>query len=186
MRLALLFLLLLVSPVFAQSVPDRLEHQHGEGEAVQWGDYVQIDYVATWSSQKTLEDTRKTGKPYTFQLGSGEVLDEVEKGIVGMHRGEVRVFSVPFKGEMLGMQVKMLDFHTPTELAHGRDGSKGRPSAWEVDQPALFEFMLRDFFTQPWRFEDGDRAVAIRALEVLGVDLLLFVLILAWRRRSYR
>ncbi|MCA9793565.1 MAG: FKBP-type peptidyl-prolyl cis-trans isomerase [Candidatus Eremiobacteraeota bacterium] len=188
MRVWLLLLLLLGAPALAQSVPDSLEpeHEHGASETAQWGDYVEIEYVATIAGKKTLDDSRKNGKPYTFQLGSGEVLDEVEKGIVGMHRGDVRVFSVPFKGGQLGMQIKMLDFHTPTEAAHGRDGSKGRPSAWELDQPAIFEFMMRDFLTQPWRFEDGDQAVAKRALALLGVDLVLFLLVLVWRRRRYR
>lgn len=36
-----------------------------------------------------------------------------------------------------------------------REGFENRPDAQHLDKPAIFEFMIRDFFTRPWRYNDA-------------------------------
>jgi hypothetical protein len=41
----------------------------------------------------------------------------------------------------------------------GRDGFENRPDAQNLDKPAMFEYLIRDFFTRPWRYDDAPKLV---------------------------
>lgn len=46
-------------------------------------------------------------------------------------------------------------------------------NARDIKKPAIFEFLLRDFYTKPWRYDDGYRLVLRQCLKVfLGLLLL--------------
>ncbi len=51
--------------------------------------------------------------------------------------------------------------HPSGEHAEGssREGFENRPDAKNLDKPAIFEFMIRDFFTRPWRYADASHLV---------------------------
>ncbi len=174
MRILFLFLTLSLA---ATAAVEFETVQPGRGATAEMGDYVEIHYVARVNEEKAIENTHRDGDPYVFLLGSGEVLEEVEQGIVGMVEGELRNIKVSLKNDKtLTMQVRLLAVETPTIKERGLDGARNRETAWEIDKPAMFEFMIRDFFSQPWRYESGAEKVINQALPVLGVDLIL----LAW------
>lgn len=64
----------------------------------------------------------------------------------------------------------------------GRDGFEHRPDAQNLDKPAMFEYLIRDFFTRPWRYDDAPRLVW-RANGVLTTMAVLAGLLSLWLRR---
>ena len=40
-----------------------------------------------------------------------------------------------------------------------REGFENRPDAQHLDKPAIFEYMIRDFFTRPWRYNDAAQLI---------------------------
>ncbi|MCA9794209.1 MAG: hypothetical protein KC910_20515, partial [Candidatus Eremiobacteraeota bacterium] len=81
------------------------------------------------------------------------------------------------------MEMELLDFHTTNR---GQEDSEGRQGAWEQDKPAMLEYMIRDFFNQPWRFADGGHMLVGRSTLIALVDLLLLALMLTLRYRRNR
>lgn len=62
---------------------------------VRTGDTVTINYIGEVKDGKQFDDTYKTGEPVTFVVGGGEMIEGLERGIVGMKEGGTRVLIVP-------------------------------------------------------------------------------------------
>ena len=73
--------------------------------------------------------------------------------------------------------------HSQTTGEYGEDGSLNRPHANNTTRPAIMEYMTRDFFTRPWRYDDAPRSLwegsAVLTLLALGAFMLG-----SWRGRS--
>ena len=46
-------------------------------------------------------------------------------------------------------------------------------NARDITRPAMYEYLLREFYTKPWRYEDGYKKVGLSSLKVFGALLLL-------------
>jgi peptidylprolyl isomerase len=68
----------------------------GTGPAAKAGDTVQMQYVGVaWSNGKQFDASWDRGQPFTFQLGSGNVIQGWDRGIVGMRQGGRRLLVIP-------------------------------------------------------------------------------------------
>jgi peptidylprolyl isomerase len=68
----------------------------GSGPAAKVGDEVSVQYVLVdYKSGKEIEASWDRGQPFSFQLGSGEVISGWEQGVVGMKEGGRRELIVP-------------------------------------------------------------------------------------------
>jgi peptidylprolyl isomerase len=81
------------------SPPRRLEKEdivRGKGRAAKAGDTVRIHYVGvTFSTGEEFGASWDTGRPYSIELGRGDVIDGWDKGIVGMRKGGRRQLTIP-------------------------------------------------------------------------------------------
>lgn len=71
-----------------------------------------------------------------------------------------------------------------SEKLRDKDYLKGR-NAQTINKPAMFEFLIRDFFTKPWRYPNGYLKIWESTARVFGVLLLLVVLSVIGRRKGY-
>lgn len=65
-----------------------------EGRPVQEGDFVILDYKGERMTGGALEDGE--AEDYMLKVGSGELLEDFEKNLIGMHAGERKQFGVTF------------------------------------------------------------------------------------------
>ncbi len=66
----------------------------GEGEVVETGDTVEVDYVLTLDDG-TVFDQSKPGEPLTFTIGQGQMIGGFVKAVMGMKEGETRNVTIP-------------------------------------------------------------------------------------------
>lgn len=62
--------------------------------ATKKGDNVKVHYTGKLADG-TVFDSSKGGEPLTFALGSGQVIQGFEEGVVGMEVGESKVLNIP-------------------------------------------------------------------------------------------
>ena len=68
----------------------------GNGETAESGDQVTMQYVGvSWSTGEQFDASWDTGKPFTFQLGAGDVIPGWDQGISGMREGGRRQLVIP-------------------------------------------------------------------------------------------
>lgn len=67
----------------------------GKGREARIGDTVTIDYAAASKDGPEFDNTYNKGMPFTFKLGAEEVIEGLEKGMIGMHEGGERVLVIP-------------------------------------------------------------------------------------------
>lgn len=67
----------------------------GSGPAVQPGEKAVVHYVGTLEDGSVFDTSRKRNEPFTFTIGAGEVIEGWERGICGMHVGEIRKLTIP-------------------------------------------------------------------------------------------
>lgn len=67
----------------------------GDGAAAKAGDKVTVNYVGVGYDSKKEFDTSWGRGPFTFTLGSGEVIPGWDEGIVGMKVGGRRELTIP-------------------------------------------------------------------------------------------
>ncbi|RDX44885.1 hypothetical protein OH76DRAFT_1408682 [Lentinus brumalis] len=70
------------------------DHKAGNGPAAKRGNHVSVRYVGKLTNGKVF-DKNTNGKPFTFRLGSGEVIKGWDVGIEGMHVGGERKITIP-------------------------------------------------------------------------------------------
>ena len=68
----------------------------------------------------------------------------------------------------------------------GDDGSHGRPSAANLDRPAISEFMIRDFYTRPWQYDNAAQTIWKDNAVVSGVAALFLLLAIFQVKRTPR
>ncbi|KAK2463188.1 hypothetical protein APHAL10511_004843 [Amanita phalloides] len=91
----------------------------GNGPAAKKGNTVSMRYIGKLQNGKVFDKNTK-GKPFTFQLGKGEVIKGWDEGVVGMHVGGERKLTIP------------------SNLAYGKKSVTGIPS----DSTLIFEVKL--------------------------------------------
>lgn len=57
--------------------------------------------------------------------------------------------------------------------------------AREITRPAMHEYLIREFYTKPWRYDDGYQKVGVSTLKVFGFLLLLLGLSWVGIRKGY-
>ncbi|MDQ1252771.1 MAG: hypothetical protein QG646_1903 [Euryarchaeota archaeon] len=80
----------------------------GEGSTVKLGDTVNVDYVGKLQNgtifdtskedvakQAGLYDSNRTYTPLPFQVGSGQVIEGFDQGVIGMKVGEEKTLTIP-------------------------------------------------------------------------------------------
>lgn len=68
----------------------------GTGAEAQKGDTVSVNYLGTLaSSGKKFDSSYDRNEPFTFKLGSGQVIEGWDKGLVGMKEGGKRILTIP-------------------------------------------------------------------------------------------
>ena len=68
----------------------------GQGRVARPGDTVTMQYVGElYGSGKQFDASWDRGQPFTFQLGSGNVIQGWDRGIVGMRQGGRRLLVIP-------------------------------------------------------------------------------------------
>lgn len=77
--------------------------------------------------------------------------------------------------------------HPAGQHAEGssREGFENRPDAQHLDKPAIFEFMIRDFFTRPWRYNDAALLVWKSNAVLTLLAMLSWILTLAAARKGW-
>jgi FKBP-type peptidyl-prolyl cis-trans isomerase len=67
----------------------------GEGSEVKAGDTVAVHYIGTLQDGTEFDNSKKRGEPFTFTVGSGQVIKGWDEGLVGMKVGGQRVLIIP-------------------------------------------------------------------------------------------
>jgi len=104
--------------------PGKLETKDlvvGTGKEAKAGDRVTVHYVGTLTDGKKFDASRDHGKPFDFQLGSGNVIKGWDQGVAGMKVGGKRKLTIPY------------------DLAYGE---RGMPPAIPPRATLLFEVEL--------------------------------------------
>lgn len=79
--------------------------KEGSGEGAKSGDAVTVNYVGKLESGVTFDSSIDRGKPFSFTLGDGAVIQGWDLGLAGMKVGEKRKLTIP------------------PELAYGQNGA---------------------------------------------------------------
>lgn len=111
-------------PGEAQELSNGLKYEtlkEGTGKVAQMGQNVTVHYVGTLPDGKEFDSSRRNGKPFTFKLGGGEVIQGWDMGVAGMKVGEQRRLMIP------------------ADLAYGPEG---RPPVIPPNSPLNFDIEL--------------------------------------------
>ena len=95
-RLAVIFAVLVLA--MSASRVEYLEVEDitvGVGQAAQSGDTIFVHYTGWLASGKKFDSSRDRGTPFSFRLGSGQVIQGWDRGLIGMQVGGVRRLTIP-------------------------------------------------------------------------------------------
>jgi len=67
----------------------------GTGEAAKSGQRATLHYTGKLEDGSVFDSSRERGKPFSFTLGAGQVIQGWEQGVLGMQIGEVRILNIP-------------------------------------------------------------------------------------------
>ena len=67
----------------------------GSGQMAQPGDAISVHYTGWLVGGKKFDSSRDRGTPFRFQLGSRQVIQGWDRGLVGMQVGGVRRLTIP-------------------------------------------------------------------------------------------
>lgn len=66
---------------------ERVEQQPGTGTPAQAGDTITVHYTGMLTSGQVFDTSLKRGQPFSFQLGSGQVIQGWDQGLIGAQQG---------------------------------------------------------------------------------------------------
>lgn len=72
-----------------------LKKAPSDSESVKIGDEVTIHYVGAFNNRHIFDSSRDRQVPFTFTIGKNEVIPGIEKGMIDMKVGEIRLFYIP-------------------------------------------------------------------------------------------
>jgi FKBP-type peptidyl-prolyl cis-trans isomerase len=84
--------------ILAKPLPNEISTEQlrpGNGNEVRFGETLQVHYVGMLENGKKFDSTRDRGMPLKFTLGSGQVIQGLDMGIVGMRINEMRRIRIP-------------------------------------------------------------------------------------------
>jgi FKBP-type peptidyl-prolyl cis-trans isomerase len=67
----------------------------GTGTVAQNGDYVTVNYIGTFDDGKKFDSSYDRNQPFSFQLGSSNVIKGWDLGVLGMRVGGKRELTIP-------------------------------------------------------------------------------------------
>ncbi len=67
----------------------------GDGAEAKKGDTVSVNYLGTLQNGQKFDSSYDRNQPFSFKLGSHQVIEGWEKGIVGMKEGGKRILTIP-------------------------------------------------------------------------------------------
>lgn len=181
--LTLVILFMLCNSSHAEETVAKRTLEPGYGPAIKRSQTAVVSFQLFDKKGKIVDEATERD-PLTFELGSSTVITGLSQGVEGMQLDETRQILVPptlgYKGsdaspvganEVLVFEVKLL--RIVDSLSDGSDSEENlkerfleedflsKRHARELQKPAMFEYVIRDFFTKPWRYDDGhDRILA--------------------------
>lgn len=210
-----LMLALILMPVFGEPRVDVQVLESGMGPEIQNGQIAVVAYKLTLEDN-TLVEKASVRNPFIFELGSTDVIPGLSAGVRGMKVSEKRLLKIPpelaygqrdvgyipanstllFDIELL--QIKTEGTRKPAESASEEGDEEDLKDrfkderfldsrhAEDITKPAMFEYLIRDFFTKPWRYDDGPKRIW-RATGETAVPLiiLLIVALLGHKKRKW-
>lgn len=69
--------------------------REGTGKGAKNGDTVTVHYTGTLTDGTKFDSSLDRGQPFSFQLGSGVVIQGWDRGLLGMKTGEKRRLTIP-------------------------------------------------------------------------------------------
>jgi FKBP-type peptidyl-prolyl cis-trans isomerase len=69
--------------------------REGTGGQAEKGNVVAVHYVGTLTDGKKFDSSRDRGSPFSFRLGSGQVIQGWDQGVAGMKVGGLRRLTIP-------------------------------------------------------------------------------------------
>lgn len=169
----------------------------GQGRAATLGYTVTVSFRLTLEDGQLIQETTpKT--PLSFELGSETVIPGLSQGIQGMKRGESRNIRIPPSlaygaqgrgpippNAVLLFEVTLLDHIAPSLSEQFLDEEfLAARHANDLSKPAVFEYLIRDFFTKPWRYPDGHIRIWESAGKVTVLAILLLLMSWFGRRKG--
>ena len=67
----------------------------GQGAEAQRGSTVSVHYTGTLTDGKKFDSSLDRGRPFSFQIGAGRVIQGWEQGVAGMKIGGKRKLTIP-------------------------------------------------------------------------------------------
>ncbi len=194
----LILALFLTSLALAQPQVKTETISAGKGPAAQAGDEVVISYKVSLPDGTLVEKT-EDGSTFKVKIGSSEIIPGLSQGLVGIQREESRRIEIPAElaygalgspptippNSPLIFEVTAVyrsshshdDGHGHDDDGHeheeepSRDGSRGRTSAEALDRPAISEFLIRDFYTKPWRYDSAPKEIWRKSGVLTGLSI---------------
>lgn len=202
--LALALVCLLAGISLAEEVVAVKVLETGAGPAVEDGQEAVIAYKLTLEDG-TFIDSADPLKPFRFTLGSNSVIPGMSEGVAGMKVGERRELRVPSslgygaagKGSIpanapLVFEVELLEIVQQEEEEEIELSDRMRDEeflskrhARDIRKPAIFEYLIRDFFTKPWRYSDGHIKMWKDTAKLSVVFVLLLAVYLIGKKKGY-
>ena len=196
--------LLLMTCAFAQPQVKITTDSPGKGPVAKVGDTLAIAYEVRLADGTFIEATGET--PYKVRIGAQDVIPGLSQGLVGIRREEKRTLTIPpelaygaegsppgippnstliFKVDAIYRSSHDHNHDDEAGGDHGHehkdgelgdDGSHGRPDAASIDRPAISEFLIRDFYTKPWQYDDAPTKIWRYNAVVTGIALSFLIL----------
>ena len=177
--------------------------EQGMGPGITRGQAAVVSYRLTLEDG-TLIDASNPVKPYGFMVGDSKVVPGLSQGVSGMKVGERRVLRIPPSlaygdkgagpvpgGATLGFEVELLEIRKPedeeAELKDKmlNDDFLAKRHARDLSKPAIFEYLIRDFFTKPWRYADGHIKLWKEIIKLFFIFLALLIGYFVGRKKGY-
>lgn len=208
-QLSFLLLILCTALGLAEPEVEIKVLEQGMGPEIVLGQEATISYRLKLTDG-TLIDQALPTKPFPFILGSNSVIKGFNQGVEGMKVGEQRTLTIPpelaYGSQSVGLipensslvfEVELLEIKEtgpkPTESAEAiplsqqfrNESFLANRHASGLQKPAMFEYLIRDFFTKPWRYEDGHLKIWRATGRVCLALLLTFGLALFGRKKGW-